>query len=213
MADIFLSYSRRDLARVQPIVERLEREGYDVWWDREMPAGTHYPQKIETMLEGSRAVLVAWSHDSRNSPWVYEEAGIGLEHGKLVQIRLDEVAPPLGGFRSIHIADFLDRPPSETAWSQLDLGLQEIYGGGAAKTAAAPGKRTLPNPVLRGADTLVTLLALVIAGVFGLLAWLAIQGGIDAQTMQFALLSLVVLSLIAGGVVMSRMLAIARAGG
>lgn len=212
MADIFLSYSRRDLSRVQPIVERLERQGYDVWWDREMPAGAHFPLKIEQQLEGARAVVVAWSHDARNSPWVYEEAGIGLARGKLVQIRLDDVSPPLGGFRAGHIADFLDRPPSEAAWAQLDLGLQEIYGGGA-RPAPPPAPRTRANPVLRGAETVVTLLAIAIAAAFGVLAWLAVEGGIGADALRAALFALVALSLLAGGVVASRMFAIARAGG
>ena len=33
MADIFISYSRDDRPRVEPLAEALVSAGYSVWWD------------------------------------------------------------------------------------------------------------------------------------------------------------------------------------
>ena len=39
MADIYLSYSKWDRARIAPIVALLEREGWSVWRDTRVGAG------------------------------------------------------------------------------------------------------------------------------------------------------------------------------
>ena len=39
MTDIFLSYAREDLERIQPIVDALKEQGWAVFWDRRIPAG------------------------------------------------------------------------------------------------------------------------------------------------------------------------------
>jgi len=39
MSDIFLSYASEDRERVRPLAEALSRQGWDVWWDRDIPPG------------------------------------------------------------------------------------------------------------------------------------------------------------------------------
>ena len=107
MSDIFISYAREDLERVKPIVEELEKNGWSVFWDRNLRAGSRWAIEITKALDESRCVLVVWSSASINSEkhhWVREEAETGRERGILVPLRLDVVVLPLG-FRSIQTAD------------------------------------------------------------------------------------------------------------
>ena len=36
MADVFVSYSRIDKARVAPLVAAIEAQGWSVWWDPDL---------------------------------------------------------------------------------------------------------------------------------------------------------------------------------
>ena len=38
MADIFLSYARKDKDRIEPLAKALGGQGWSVFWDREIPA-------------------------------------------------------------------------------------------------------------------------------------------------------------------------------
>jgi hypothetical protein len=110
MSDIFISYAREDLERVKPIVEELEKNGWSVFWDRNLRPGSRWAIEITKALDESRCVLVVWSSASINAEkhhWVREEAETGRERGILVPLRLDDVVLPLG-FRSIHAADLLN---------------------------------------------------------------------------------------------------------
>ena len=95
MADIFLSYSKSDLKRVEPIVKLLQDGGWTVWWDTALAAGEHWPKTIQREIDLARAVVVVWSKDSIKKDWVYSEASAGLQRGILVPVLLDDVAPPM----------------------------------------------------------------------------------------------------------------------
>ena len=60
MEDIFLSYASEDRARIEPLVERLQAEGWSVRWDRELVAGPSFAEKIQEALEAvvSRAMAI-----------------------------------------------------------------------------------------------------------------------------------------------------------
>ena len=86
MADIFLSYSSRDLERAEMIVRALESEGFSVFWDRELVSGEKYSDQIEQRLATAKVALVLWSSNSVQSSWVVDEAIFALEHTKLVPV-------------------------------------------------------------------------------------------------------------------------------
>ena len=54
MADIFVSYSRSDKARVAPLVAALEAEGWSVWWDPEITPGEEFDALISKELEAAQ---------------------------------------------------------------------------------------------------------------------------------------------------------------
>jgi DNA-binding response OmpR family regulator len=99
-ADLFVSYSQKDLATVKTLTAFLQRAGWSVWFDQNIRAGTSFDRVIEQALQEARAVIVAWSHNSVNSDWVRAEAAYAQESAKLFPVRLDDTPLPL---RFIHV--------------------------------------------------------------------------------------------------------------
>ncbi|MEL6753052.1 MAG: toll/interleukin-1 receptor domain-containing protein, partial [Pseudomonadota bacterium] len=99
MADIFISYKREDqeeFGRVRPIAEALRAEGYDVFYDVQVPPGSSWEDVLQSKINAARAVLVLWSRHSVDSDWVKEEAEMAKHAGKLIPVFLDAVPPPFG---------------------------------------------------------------------------------------------------------------------
>ena len=105
VSDIFISYAREDEERIGRLVEALEKQGWSVFWDRQLLAGESFSKLLEREIGRARCVLVLWSSSALNSDWVAEEAAEGK--GRLVPARLDRVKPPLG-YRRLHTADLSD---------------------------------------------------------------------------------------------------------
>ncbi len=95
MADIFLSYASEDRARVSGLVDALRRQGWSVWWDREIVPGSPFEKVIEQAIGEAQCVVVVWSRHSVQSDWVQTEALDGLERALLVPIMIDDVRLPL----------------------------------------------------------------------------------------------------------------------
>jgi adenylate cyclase len=104
MADIFVSYSRTDKARVAPLVAALETQGWSVWWDPEITPGDEFDAMIGTELEIARAVVVVWSPISVDSRWVKGEARDAADRGVLVPVRFENARLPID-VRAIHTTE------------------------------------------------------------------------------------------------------------
>ena len=104
MASLFLSYSRDDMSRVEPLAAALEHEGHEVWWDRHISGGQGFADAIEQALESACVVVVCWTSQSVRSDWVRDEAAAGRDTGRLVPVTLDGCQPPLG-FRQYQTID------------------------------------------------------------------------------------------------------------
>lgn len=114
MADVFISYSSEDRDRVRPLAQALEAKGLSVWWDRALAAGDDYSQVIQKALDEARAVIVVWSRNSVDSPWVRDEAARARDTKRLTPILLDRVSIPMG-FGAINAEDFTDWNGSQNA--------------------------------------------------------------------------------------------------
>jgi adenylate cyclase len=104
MADIFVSYSRTDKARVAPLVAALEAQGWSVWWDPEITPGDEFDALIGAELEAAHAVVVVWSPVSVDSRWVKGEARDAADRGVLVPVRFDNARLPID-VRAIHTTE------------------------------------------------------------------------------------------------------------
>jgi len=143
MADIFVSYSRTDRARVAPLVAALEAEGWLVWWDPEITPGQEFDSQIAIELETAHAILVVWTPASVSSRWVRGEAREAADRGVLVPVRFDDVKLPID-VRAIHTTDLdaWQENPQSTAFQQLVRALSPLAGrsGGKPGTVALTGK-------------------------------------------------------------------------
>lgn len=121
-ADVFVSYSREDLANVRPIISMLEAQGWSVFWDRKILPGQQWSTLIEEKLRAAKAVLVVWSRFSVQSEWVKAEAMAARERGILVPVRIDATPIPLP-FGLIQTADLNPEQPADKHEAQETLQL------------------------------------------------------------------------------------------
>lgn len=119
MSDIFISYARADKDRAELLAEAFSRQGWSVWWDREIPPGKSFDETIENALNSARCVIVLWSKDSVSSRWVKTEAAEGAARGILVPVLIDKVRIPLE-FKRIEAADLFDWR-GDSPHSEFDL--------------------------------------------------------------------------------------------
>lgn len=104
MHDIFISYSSVDRPTARTFAEKLESEGFKVWWDRDIPAGSSFDAVIEKAINEAKVIVVLWSEHSVISQWTRVEAEEGRKRGVLVPVLIEQVSIPLA-FRNIQAAD------------------------------------------------------------------------------------------------------------
>jgi adenylate cyclase len=104
MADVFVSYSRSDKARVAPLVAAIEANGWSVWWDPAIDAGQQFDDQIDAELQAANAVVVVWTPTSVASRWVRGEARDAAERGILVPVRFGDARLPID-VRAIQTTD------------------------------------------------------------------------------------------------------------
>ena len=93
MANIFISYSRKDREIARLLAEFLDGRGYSVWWDHDLHAGENYRRQIKAQLEGANAAVVIWSPNAKDSDWVNDEALAALRAGKLISTHTADFEP------------------------------------------------------------------------------------------------------------------------
>jgi hypothetical protein len=107
MSDIFISYAREDKDRAELLSNVFSRQGWSVWWDREIPPGQSFDETIENELHSAKCIIVLWSKCSILSRWVKTEAAEGAARGILIPVLMDKVQIPLE-FKRIEAADLSD---------------------------------------------------------------------------------------------------------
>ncbi len=74
MAQVFMSYSRKDISFVEQLAKDLKNAGLDVWYDvSNLGGGSRWRVEIENALRNSQYVIVVLSPDSILSEWVERE--------------------------------------------------------------------------------------------------------------------------------------------
>jgi ABC-type branched-subunit amino acid transport system substrate-binding protein len=154
LADIFISYSRSDRARVAPFAEALTGQGFTVWWDARIATGEDFDRAIDDAITQAKVILVVWSQASISSRWVKEEAEDGLSRECLIPIRIDDVTIPRG-FRRIQAADFLAPDPQANpdVWRKLCSDIRILVEGERPAAHNRPtgiesGGKRKPAPLL-----------------------------------------------------------------
>ena len=89
MTDIFFSYTSVDRERVRPIRDALAAQGFDVFWDQQVPAGVDWDSWIRQRLAQCKCAVVFWSATSVASDNVRHEATVAKRQGKLIPVLLE----------------------------------------------------------------------------------------------------------------------------
>ena len=131
---IFISYSRKDLAAVEPIKDELERNGFPCWIDIDgIESGDeNFKRTIVPALDKCKVVLFFISADSQKSEWTDKELGYAKRHGKrVVPLRFND--DPLVGEFDLEYgnADIIDWRRSEQR-NKLIGDLRKWFASGSA---------------------------------------------------------------------------------
>lgn len=165
MADVFLSYRKADRAKAESLANALKVENLDVWWDTALETGETFDEKIQSVLERCKCVIVIWSKESVKSEWVRAESSIGRERGILVPVMIQPVNIPVP-FNLLHTADLIgwhgDR--AHAGYQDVVKQVKELAG----KTHVKPLKPP-PNPALRALWRTVAMVAVI--AVIGASVW------------------------------------------
>ncbi|HEY0078232.1 MAG TPA: toll/interleukin-1 receptor domain-containing protein [Pyrinomonadaceae bacterium] len=144
MADIFLSYSREDIAKAKALAHILEKRGWSVWWDRKIRAGYNFARVIEQELNLAKCVIVLWSKTSVASDWVPIEASEGASREILIPAEIADVKVPLE-FRRLQSANLRNWRGSPD-YPEIKLLLDAVEEKLKKPGQAAPARHTKPRP-------------------------------------------------------------------
>jgi TIR domain len=75
MANVFISYSRRDGAYVDELVAFLQANDVPAWADKEIHHGDHWEDVIVTQIDECAAFVPVMTPEAWASPWVRNEVG------------------------------------------------------------------------------------------------------------------------------------------
>ena len=95
MADIFISYSRKDIAFARLIREALQQGRLDTWidWER-IPVGRRWREEIYEAIEAAGIFLFIVSDHSLGSEVCKDEIGRALQnHKRIIPVLVDRVTP------------------------------------------------------------------------------------------------------------------------
>jgi len=104
--DVFVSYANQDKDRVERLVTALDAEGWNVFWDQDIPPGKEWESWILPRLEAAAVIIPVWSTLSVKSRYVKQEADIAHKRGVLVPVTIDDVEPPFG-FRHLQALNLM----------------------------------------------------------------------------------------------------------
>lgn len=174
MADVFISYRKADRAKAEALANALKVENLDVWWDTALETGETFDEKIQSVLEKCKAVIVVWSKESVKSDWVRAESSIGRERGVLVPVMIQPVNIPVP-FNLLHTADLIgwsgDR--SHPGYRDVVKQVKEHAGKTHVKPLRPPPNRALRN--LWRAVAAVAVVAAIGASVWVFRPWEALR--------------------------------------
>src|SRR5713101_7735754 len=136
---IFFCYAREDealLNKLKTHLRPLQRQGLiDVWYDRDISAGTEWEQEIKEHLNSAQIVLLLVSPDFMDSEYCYNvEMKRALERdargeAKVIPVTLRPVywyGEPLGKAQA-HPTD--GKPVTDLNWHDLDRALYDVTAG------------------------------------------------------------------------------------
>lgn len=165
MPQIFISYSRKDIAFVRRLAGDLEKVGYNVWWDlTDLQGGDDWLRVIPAAIEASQYVIVVLSPDSAISDWVEKEytQALGLRK-KLIPILYRRSRVPFA-LNTINYINFASGEYTDNLKNLLNaLGYKGEPPTEPTKPGLPPVLQKYWAPILIGVLALLALLSTLIS--------------------------------------------------
>lgn len=79
---VFISYSHRDRKTAERVAETIRNEGYDAWWDEDIPPGANWAEETAEALNRSQAIVILISPDFMESDYAQKEINFALSGEK-----------------------------------------------------------------------------------------------------------------------------------
>lgn len=111
------------------LARMIASEGYQVWWDADLPPHMSYGDVITAKIGAAKAAVVVWSETAAASEWVRAEADVARNQKKLIQTAIDDIIPPLP-FNQIQCAMIGDwaGEANHPGWSKVRESLVALCG-------------------------------------------------------------------------------------
>jgi hypothetical protein len=163
MTQVFISYSRKDIAFARRLAGDLEKAGFDVWWDiSDLKGGDDWVRFIPAAIEASQYFVVLLSPNSIQSEWVEKEYSYAIRlRRKIIPAMIKPCDVPFS-LHTINYVDFINEDYA-TAVNKLLVAL------GGAPQPDIPTTRTekllkkLPKPVARYSSIIIGALIILLA--------------------------------------------------
>ena len=179
MAKLFISYAREDRNFVDRLAAALTLAGHDVWFDRDLGAGSFREQILARLTQAETAIVV-WSARSTQSRYVVDEAERAAARDVLLPIRIDNADLPLGfgGLQTFDLCSWSGREDDPKITLLLDQ-IEKVL-----KNPTAPRRRPAVPFITRSLVLAVSFAAICAPA----LAWLyTVKAGDTATTDLHAL--------------------------
>ena len=180
-AFVFVSYSHQDAELVYPELERLNAQGFNIWYDEGISPGAVWRDELGTRIESCSLFLLFISPGSSASDHCLKELNFALENNRpLLAVHLEQTELSAGLRLSLSDRQaILKYEVSETAYRAMLTEALEAHVAGAP----ARGPASAPT-ITRTRSSSPTRVAFVTAGVFALLliGWLAYRPDTPAST-------------------------------
>lgn len=156
MSDIFICYSRKDRAVADRLLDRLRAEGWSVWMDTHLHAGSKWRKEIQKELAAARSVVVLWSAAAEESDYVMDEAEDARKRGILLPVLIESMPLPYG-FRQVQTTNLVGWTGQEQH-DRLEELLAALRARFSDKSTSAGGDTLSPMqpihvPALTGGQT------------------------------------------------------------
>ena len=96
--NVFISYSRDDLAFADQLLAALKAAGFDTRIDRAMPGGVEWQKRLTALIRDADSVVFLLSPSSVSSKWCIWEVDQAVERGKRILPALcrplEDASPP-----------------------------------------------------------------------------------------------------------------------
>lgn len=79
---IFVSYARKDLSAIQPILKALKKRSFNFWYDIGLKSGIEWADQIGDKIDQCDQFLVFMSPNSVKSKYVHKEIGMAIDKNK-----------------------------------------------------------------------------------------------------------------------------------